>query len=81
MRKGTKMLTPRQYAEKHQVAYTTVATWLQRGQIPDAVRIEAPAGGHLWAIPETAKAPQHQRGRPKKAEDAVPVKKKRRRVA
>jgi predicted site-specific integrase-resolvase len=66
MKKGVKMLTPRQYAEKHGVAYTTVATWLQRGQIAEAVKIEAPAG-HLWAIPETAKAPKHQLGRPKKA--------------
>jgi hypothetical protein len=66
-RKRTRMLTPRQYAEKHQVAYTTVATWLQRGQIPEAVKVEVPAGGHQWAIPETAKAPKLPLGRPKKS--------------
>jgi hypothetical protein len=68
MKKGrVRMLTPRQYAEKHEVAYTTVATWLQRGQVPEAIKIELPAGGHQWAIPENAKAPERRVGRPKKS--------------
>lgn len=60
------MLTPRKFAAKHNVAYTTVATWLQHGQLPEAIKVESPAGGHLWAIPETAKIPTRGRGRPKR---------------
>jgi predicted site-specific integrase-resolvase len=66
MKKGTRMLTPRQYAERVGVAYTTVATWLQQGLIPTAVKIEAPAG-HMWAIPENTPAPSLRRGRPAKS--------------
>lgn len=60
------MLTPRQYAEKVGVAYTTVMGWLQRGLIPQAVKHATPTG-HYWEVPETTPAPKVQTGRPPKA--------------
>lgn len=47
------MLTPRQFAEAKQVAYTTVMFWLNQGLIADAERHETPTG-HYWEIPATA---------------------------
>ena len=57
------MLTPRQFAEIHGVAYTTVMSWLQKGLIPEAVKNETPSG-HYWEIPETASPPELTPGRP-----------------
>lgn len=58
-----KMLTPRQFAARCDVAYTTVANWLQRGLIPEAVKRET-STGHYWEVPETATIPQLKTGRP-----------------
>lgn len=77
MVKKTKMLTPRQFAELHGVAYTTVMNWLQQGLIPEAVKQET-LTQHYWEVPETAKPPKLQPGRPPKAQagSAVTSKKK-----
>lgn len=66
----TKMLTPRQYASLHGVAYTTVMNWLQNGKIPQAVKTTTPTG-HFWEIPEDVETPEMKRGRPSKAQDAA----------
>jgi predicted site-specific integrase-resolvase len=65
---GGKMLTPRQFAARQGVAYTTVANWLQQGLIPEAVKRETPSG-HYWEVPETATVPQLKVGRPRKPKE------------
>jgi hypothetical protein len=68
MEEKPKMLTPRQFAEAKNVAYTTVMFWLNNGLIEDAVKYET-LRGHYWEIPATAiKTFQRPKtGRPKKA--------------
>lgn len=56
-----KMLTPRQYAEKHNFKYTTVMDWLQNGLLEGAVKIALPEG-HVYQVPENAKKPERRRG-------------------
>lgn len=46
------MLTTREFADHFNVAYTTVMTWLKKGLIPDAKRVDAPRGP-VWEIPAT----------------------------
>lgn len=62
------MLTPRQFAEAKNVAYTTVMFWLNQGLIKGARKNETPTG-HYWEIPatlvETFERPKA--GRPAKA--------------
>jgi hypothetical protein len=65
MKKGEKMVTPREYAARLDVAYTTVMNWLQTGRIPGAVKRTTPTG-HYWEIPEKAPAPDTRPGRPPK---------------
>ncbi len=65
MGKQPKMLTPRQYAEKVGVAYTTVMNWLQQGRIPEAVKHTTPTG-HYWEVPDVARVPDLRPGRPAK---------------
>jgi predicted site-specific integrase-resolvase len=69
--KKPKMLTPRQYAERQGVAYTTVMNWLRQDKILGAVKQMTPTG-HYWEIPAKAAKPKLQTGRPrtKKAEDS-----------
>jgi hypothetical protein len=63
MAKKVKMITPRQYAQLHSVAYTTVMNWLKQGLISGALKRETPTG-HYWEIPAAAAAPELQPGRP-----------------
>jgi hypothetical protein len=63
-RKGN-LVTPRQYSEIHQVAYTTVMYWLNTGRIEKAEKIETPTG-HYWLLPDDAPRPKKLSGRPKK---------------
>jgi hypothetical protein len=70
MRKKSKMITARQFAEMHATPYTTVATWLQRELIPGAVKQELPYGGYVWMVPQDAPKPELKPGpKPKTEED------------
>ena len=52
------MLTPRQYAAEHGVAYTTVMNWLRNGLITGADKEKLPFGnGYYWQIPKGAPKP------------------------
>lgn len=67
--KGKKeVITSHEFAEHFGVAYTTAATWLQRGIVPGAQLVDAPRGA-VWEIPTSAlsefKPPRM--GRPKGA--------------
>ena len=62
MNKSAKTLTPRQYSEKHGVAYTTVLNWLKQGLIPGAQMEQFPFGGYYWMIPESAPKPNLKTG-------------------
>jgi predicted site-specific integrase-resolvase len=64
-RKG-KLVTPKEYAEIHGVAYTTVMYWLQTGKVEGAVKHETPRGPY-WELPEDTPRPKKLSGRPKKA--------------
>ena len=55
------MLSPKQYAEQIGKPYTTVMTWLQGGQLPQAVKHKTPTG-HYWEIPSGTKAPELKPG-------------------
>lgn len=55
------MLSPKQYAETVDRPYTTVVTWLQRGQVPGAVKHGTPTG-HYWEIPEGTTPPELKPG-------------------
>ena len=56
------MITARQYAEMHDMPYTTVATWLQRDLIPGAEKQELPYGGYVWMVPDNAPKPELKPG-------------------
>jgi hypothetical protein len=62
MRKKSKMITARQFAEMHATPYTTVATWLQRELIPGAEKQELPYGGYVWMVPQDAPIPELKPG-------------------
>jgi hypothetical protein len=70
MKRKQKMITPRQYAERQGVAYTTVMNWLQQGKIPGAIKHETPTG-HYWMLPEITPKPKLQPGRPPKSKDKI----------
>jgi len=59
-------VTPKEYAEIHGVAYTTVMYWLQTGKVEGAVKHETPRGPY-WELPEDTPRPKKLSGRPKKA--------------
>jgi hypothetical protein len=67
MAKATDMLTPRQYAVMHGVAYTTVMNWLNQGLISGANKEELPFGGFYWKIPKSAPKPVLKSGPKPKA--------------
>jgi hypothetical protein len=73
-RKG-KPVKPKEYAEIHGVAYTTVMYWLQSGKGEGAVKHETPRGPY-WELPEDTPRPKKLSGRPKKAASAKPAAKK-----
>ena len=58
------MVTPRKYAERHKVHYTTVMSWLRRDLVPGAVKEELPYGGWYYRIPVDAPLPELKPGRP-----------------
>jgi hypothetical protein len=68
-------MTAGEFARKIDVPYTTVATWLRKGQVPGAVA-QTIGDFRVWMIPvETAigfKRPK--RGRPKKAGESKAMK-------
>lgn len=71
-------MTPKQYAEIHGVAYTTVMHWLQTGKVEGAVKHQTPRGPY-WELPDDTPRPKKLSGRPKKAtaeEKAAKAKKK-----
>jgi hypothetical protein len=57
-----KMLTPKQYAERMDAAYSTVMSWLQRDLIPGAQKQELPSGGWYYVVPEDAPRPELKPG-------------------
>jgi hypothetical protein len=71
MAKATEMLTPRQYAVLHGVAYTTVMNWLKQGLISGANKEDLPFGGFYWKIPKTAPKPILKAGPKPKANQKV----------
>jgi hypothetical protein len=58
----SEMLTPRQYAQKHDVAYTTVMKWLQNGLIQGAKKAPLPYEGYIYQIPKDAPPPDLKPG-------------------
>lgn len=60
----TKMLTARQFANMHGVPHSTVISWLNKGVIPGAEKLEIPVGGKgfLWRIPDDASLPKLPKG-------------------
>jgi hypothetical protein len=73
--KTAKTVTPRKYAEMHEVAYTTVMKWLQNDLIPGAVKAQLPAPfvGHTYQVPEDAPPPALKPGpKPKASKNGKP---------
>jgi hypothetical protein len=66
MKKDIEMTTPRKYAERHKVHYTTVMSWLRRDLVPGVVKEELPYGGWYYRIPVDAPLPELKPGRPPK---------------
>jgi hypothetical protein len=64
MGKG-KLVTPIEFAEIHDVAYTTVMYWLKNDRIPGAKKLDTPRGPY-WMVPDDAPRPPKLSGRPKK---------------
>ena len=62
--KTPKMLTPKQYAERQGVAYTTVMNWLRQDKVLGAVKHMTPTG-HYWEVPAKAAKPKLLPGRPR----------------
>jgi hypothetical protein len=60
----TKMLTARQFANRHGVPHSTVIFWLNKGVIPGAEKLEIAVGGKgfLWRIPDDAQLPKLPKG-------------------
>jgi hypothetical protein len=66
MKKGKEadeMLTPRQFAAKHGVAYTTVMKWLHAELLKGAVKQDSPFGeGYYYKIPANCPRPARKPG-------------------
>jgi hypothetical protein len=62
MGKKKQMLTPRQYAIKIGVAYTTVMNWLSKGLLTGAAKEPLPFGGYYWQVPANAPKPNLKAG-------------------
>lgn len=57
------MLTPRQFAAKHGVAYTTVMKWLYAELLKGAVKQASPFGeGYYYKIPVNCPRPTRKPG-------------------
>ena len=61
-------MTPQEFADEKGVAYTTVMTWLGKGIVPGAEKVDYPRGA-VWEIPRSVAATftPPPMGRPKKA--------------
>jgi hypothetical protein len=46
-----RMITAKEYAEMHEVHYTTVMNWLRRDLLPGAIKEDLPFGGYFYKIP------------------------------
>jgi hypothetical protein len=66
MSRKERLVTPKEYAEIHGVAYTTVMYWLNTGRVDGAVKHETPRGPY-WELPVDTSRPKKLSGRPKKA--------------
>lgn len=62
------MISPRQFAEKHGKAYTTVMHWFQNELVEGQKKLTLPDGRFVYEVPENAPVPNLSSGRPKKAE-------------
>jgi hypothetical protein len=71
MKKDAEMTTPKIYAERHGVHYTTVMSWLRRDLVPGVVKEELPYGGWYYRIPVDAPLPELKPGRPSKNADSA----------
>ena len=58
----SKMITAKEYAEMHNVHYTTVMNWLRRDLVPGAIKEELPFGGYSYKIPTGAPIPELKPG-------------------
>src|SRR5262249_27284705 len=58
----SKMITAKEYAEMHNVHYTTVMNWLRRDLVPGAIKEELPFGGDFYKNPAGAPIPQLKPG-------------------
>src|SRR5262249_33748335 len=58
----SKMITAKEYAEMHNVHYTTVMNWLRRDLLPGVVKEELPFGGYFYKIPVGAPIPDLKPG-------------------
>ena len=58
----SKMITAKEYAEMHNVHYTTVMNWLRRDLMPGAIKEELPFGGYFYKIPAGAPIPELKPG-------------------
>ena len=58
----SKMITAKEYAEMHNVHYTTVMNWLRRDLVPGAIKEELPFGGYFYKIPAGAPIPELKPG-------------------
>lgn len=69
-----KMLSPKAFAEKHDVAYTTVMFWLKNELIGGVEKEPLPFGKDrfVYQIPADAQKPTLKPG-PKKADEATPT--------
>ncbi len=56
------MLTPRQFAERNSVAYTTVISWLNKQLLPGAEKEDLAYGGFMWLVPEDTPVPSLKPG-------------------
>jgi hypothetical protein len=62
-KKEDEMLTPRQFAAKHGVAYTTVMKWLYAELLKGAVKQTSPFGeGYYYKIPANCPRPTRKPG-------------------
>jgi len=60
-----KMLSPMEFAIKHEIPYSTVMRWLNTGRIRGAEPVYV-ARRAYWQIPSRAKRPIVKRGAPRK---------------
>lgn len=55
----TKMLTLKEWAERHGVKYSTTRFWVGKGWLTGAQKVS-----FVWIVPATTKPPQRAKGNP-----------------